>query len=111
MEQVKNEKIDELMVALNAMHDRTNFARDVQAALRELISLRKREEWIKVSDRLPEKPDHYLCWLVDTCCRDNYIPHGAAIYWSGKWEVMDEPDDVLHCAITHWKPLDAPTKD
>ena len=64
------------------------------------------QEWISVTERLPENGEWVLCFMKDTCVGTfrvlqwNYIDW----QWNDENEWFDEKD------VTHWMPLPEPPK-
>ena len=70
-------------------------------------------EWIKVSDKLPEKPtkgfDEYIiaCWSYEM-----KIHHVGAVCWDGE-NFTDYSGDIIYLddgcwSITHWQSMPEP---
>ena len=82
---------------------------------RELLALKQAQEWIPVSERLPEESLIVLAWVVGDSQTDSsdFIPHISEMsYWENPrtkhlaWLWNGEVD--VEYSVTHWRPLPAP---
>ncbi len=70
------------------------------------------QQWIPVTERLPEKNGEYLCrWINKSVGDAEYeSTYGSFGYWFDFWE--DEYKDwIAYDGITHWMPLPEPPKE
>ena len=69
------------------------------------------QQWIPVTERLPEKNGEYLCrWINKSVSDAEYeSTYGSFGYWFDFWE--DEYKEwISYEGITHWMPLPEPPK-
>ena len=65
-----------------------------------VAALQAYQPWIPVSERLPEREEHYLC------CEMNYPAIFVAYYGASGWQ----RPLYRETTVTHWKPLTEPPK-
>lgn len=74
----------------------------VKQLAKELLSLREKERWIPVSEKLPETYTLVLGYYGARFC--------GWVKGDGKWYCQDS-SDAIDEDVTHWKPLpEAPTQ-
>ena len=64
-------------------------------------------KWIPVTERLPEKANHYLVYIECKCSAWMQVAWFCEKFY---WEHM-HGDDVFKETVTHWMPLPEPPKE
>ena len=96
----------------NARRDREDAAAKIMAeGLIEIAKIIATQEWIPVSDRLPDREVSVLVW-IPTSSEKTFI---ASLDEGGMWFSSDPTADAYSLgedgAPTHWMPLPAPPTD
>ncbi len=97
--------IEELQKAVMRLEEESGI-------LDELPMYQQPVGWIPVTERLPEKPDHYLVHIGCKCDGELVSAWEQVAWFCGKfyWEHL-HGDDVFKETITHWMPLPEPPKE
>ena len=69
--------------------------------------------WIPVTERLPEKTNHYYLVHVKCGCDGELVSEWEQVAWFCEkfyWEHL-HGDDVFEETVTHWMPLPEPPKE